>query len=58
MYINVLQSQINSVKARREGTKARESLVLDSETALLLEETLLKKMQESSSLREHLSSVR
>lgn len=58
MYINVIQSQIDAVRGRRDSRRARESFALDADTALALEETLLVRMQESSNLREHLQSIR
>ena len=58
MYRNIIQSQAESVKARRQGVRAREALVLSPETALELEEALFKKMKADPNLREHVQSVR
>jgi hypothetical protein len=58
MYLGVIQSQIDGVQGRRDRIRARESLTLDPDAAIALEEALLQKMQESSSLRDHLQSVR
>ncbi len=58
MYVNVIQSQAESVKARREGVRIRDALVLDSGAALGLEETLFAKMKADPNLREHVQSVR
>ncbi len=58
MYVNVIQSQAESVKARREGVRTREMLVLDSAAALALEESLFSKMKADPNLREHVQSVR
>jgi hypothetical protein len=58
MYLGVIQSQIDIVSSRRDQMRARESLKLDPEVAMALEETLLQTMQENSNLREHLQSVR
>jgi hypothetical protein len=58
MYLGVIQSQIDIVRSRHDQMRARESLKLDPEVAMALEETLLQTMQENSNLREHLQSVR
>jgi hypothetical protein len=58
MYVNIIQSQADSVKARRDGVRAREILILDADTAQALEQSLFANMKADPNLREHIQSVR